>query len=463
MNLFSRSIAACVCLVLCGPIAGLAQKGETQDEHDKQIKADTERNTKYHNNADDYPANKSSAPNVPTPPARIPLTPKYTPPPPTENERRVEAARPGMEADFREAAAKANRGEVSAILDTARHYRTGFGVAPSRAKAYELYASIADRDSEAAFQAADIIFDAAHDINGPAGNKGIPVDEALAYTLMNRSALSGYKPAIDYLKYHPQHILNSTLFPQMEAYVDGVIEGRRGDISPTTVQQSDALIAQYGKQKKDGSLDRDKLAKHSRELMNAGKANLYGIGVPVDLHRAYQLLNLASVGGAFGASEQLGWAAWVGKKSDSERGHDLCYVTYEGQGQYDTDPIVDYQRALCSSLRGARTEQRTRLGYAASGGMGYPNAARVVPQAITDLAVMQMQGEGGQIDVAQGLVNLKNASDKGERNAQYLLGRIYAEGNYGLPKDPAKAAQLLQAAANAGQVGAKEYLAKTAH
>lgn len=34
----------------------------TQDEHDKQIKTDTERNTKYHNNADDYPANNPSTP-----------------------------------------------------------------------------------------------------------------------------------------------------------------------------------------------------------------------------------------------------------------------------------------------------------------------------------------------------------------------------------------------------------------
>ena len=57
MLMFQRSVAAVAVLaLLCAPAFG--QNGETQDEHDKQIKADTERNTKYHNNADDYPVNK---------------------------------------------------------------------------------------------------------------------------------------------------------------------------------------------------------------------------------------------------------------------------------------------------------------------------------------------------------------------------------------------------------------------
>src|ERR1700710_2566000 len=138
MNVFSRSIAVGVCFVLYGSVAGWAQKGETQDEHDKQIKADTERNTKYHNNADDYPSNKSSAPNVPTPPARIPLTPKSemgVDPVKAANDARVAAAQPGMARTFAEDAAKASRGYIEAILDTARHYRTGYGVRTDRDEA----------------------------------------------------------------------------------------------------------------------------------------------------------------------------------------------------------------------------------------------------------------------------------------------------------------------------------------
>ena len=47
-----------------------------QDEHDRRIKADTERNTKYHNNADDYSKRPAPTP-VRTAPARP--RPTYVP------------------------------------------------------------------------------------------------------------------------------------------------------------------------------------------------------------------------------------------------------------------------------------------------------------------------------------------------------------------------------------------------
>ena len=50
-----------------------------QEDHDRRIKADTERNTKYHNNADDYPKKTTSSPG----PARtspVRQRPAYVPP-----------------------------------------------------------------------------------------------------------------------------------------------------------------------------------------------------------------------------------------------------------------------------------------------------------------------------------------------------------------------------------------------
>jgi len=275
---------------------------------------------------------------------------------------------------------------------------------------------------------------------------------------MKNAAGRGHVQASEWLKSHPEKVRHVAGLPPMATFANDLMMAHGAGTRPTTVAESDKLIAELGKQKKDGSRDRGKLSKHGSELLEVGKANLYGVGVPVDVQRAWKLLQLADEGGDPDAAEYLAWTFYAVSSDHPRDPAGMCNMLYKGLGRYNTRPFVDYQRALCTSFSSDKPEQRERLTYAAAGGMGYPNPKFIVLQACTDLAIMRLEGEGGDEDVKGGLYSLNFAADKGEKNAQYLLGTVYEKGNYGVTKDPARAAQLYQSAAKAGQVDAQKKL-----
>src|SRR5262249_46326947 len=67
-------------------------------------------------------------------------------------------------------------------------------------------------------------------------------------------------------------------------------------------------------------------------------------------------------------------------------------------------------------------------------------AAQKEPEAIYNLGLMQMFGEGLRADVPRGLRMLERAARLGSPDAQQLLGEVLVAGLYGLKRDPERAA-----------------------
>ena len=82
-------------------------------------------------------------------------------------------------------------------------------------------------------------------------------------------------------------------------------------------------------------------------------------------------------------------------------------------------------------------------------------------EALIDLAVMQLMGEGGLVDEEEGIRNLLEAAQY-KPHAQYILSQLFANGLHGVTKDPVRARNLLVAAAQKGQPDAVRELAVSA-
>ncbi len=67
-------------------------------------------------------------------------------------------------------------------------------------------------------------------------------------------------------------------------------------------------------------------------------------------------------------------------------------------------------------------------------------AAQKEPEAIYNLGVMQILGEGFNADIARSLRTLERAARLGSPDAQQLLGEVLARGAYGTKRDPERAA-----------------------
>jgi TPR repeat protein len=67
-------------------------------------------------------------------------------------------------------------------------------------------------------------------------------------------------------------------------------------------------------------------------------------------------------------------------------------------------------------------------------------AAQKEPEAIYNLGLMQMFGEGLTANVARGLTMLERAARLGSADAQQLLGEVFERGAYGTKRDPERAA-----------------------
>ena len=172
-------LAAMALAVLFG-ISAYGQGGIVQAEHDRRIKNDSYRNTKYHNNADDYPKKSTSSP-VPARTAPVRPRPAYVPPSssptrtsvaPTINTNRsvsptvIKTEDPvliqagaqlfGKGATGDPAAPlaiirdKMNQGNVHAQYLMGRAYEEGRGLAKNNAEALRLYTAAAESNDHSA-------------------------------------------------------------------------------------------------------------------------------------------------------------------------------------------------------------------------------------------------------------------------------------------------------------------------
>ena len=428
---------------LCSSLA-LADNSNLSD-HERTIQNETEHNTKYHNNADDYPA-------------AIHITPIPEPDMPrgkTTEELRDDAAyeaairaEPDRERKFAADKRNAQSGDINAVLDLAMDYRRHFGTEYDPVAAYNLYLSIADRSSKAAFLAGDMRY---------TGQYRFPGDQVDAYLLMNKAAQAGYPEAITWLKEHPEPVRHLGEFPSMLTYADDVFwEGAVG-VQPITLEETDNIIAKGRK----GESFFNSMAKLAPKALAAGKANLYGIGVPVDLERAEELFSFAGGALYFVGEEYPVWVAWTVTPTHSRDFATMDRLLNAGSDEtIQLQPRMNYLKALlaCSLKRPDR--QREMLMESVNNFMSGSIHLTEVSQASADLGVMMLEGNGGDRDDARGIALLTSAA-KSNRNAQYILGLVYERGVHGVPKDAAMAAKLFQQAASQGQVEAIAHLNPT--
>jgi uncharacterized protein len=76
-----------------------------------------------------------------------------------------------------------------------------------------------------------------------------------------------------------------------------------------------------------------------------------------------------------------------------------------------------------------------------------------------DYAMMLLNGEGGPANVEEGKKWLRRAAEANMSHAQYVTGKMYDDGEFGVPRDPAEAHRWFLKAAQQGHTQAQVALA----
>jgi len=431
MRVFGLIATVCgASLLLCLQAPALGQSGSiTQDEHDKQIRADTERNTKYHNNANDYPVNQPST-TAPHPPST------WKPPVgPTAAELEYAASASGLGANevanFRSWMADAQKGDTRAMSEVAQDYYYGSGVKKDKDLAYQWFTGAAPGYPFAEYCLAKMLIDG--DGRTPEVERG--------YTMMSHAAERGAEQAKKFLVERPYRKTDTSEFPSMLMYGDEVFAEHKASFAP--------MPEKYMKQ----VFDKPKKAE-TGDFVRIGDMYLWGNGVPQDTARAREAYKLAYT--AQGSSDELpiseAWLAWHDRAADPAAAYavmmSLVGEKKTGEGRYLA------ALAACG-LQQPVLQRKYLVAAKESEASSHPPG-----QALVDLAVMKMQGEGGA-PMDDVLFDLQVAVAGHNRNAEYILSRLYAQGSHGVEKDPGIAQKLLQAAANHGQPNAQKALIQT--
>ena len=404
-------------------------QGQVQQQHDADLKNQNNANTKYHNNADDYPTNTA-----------------------TPGTNRSGVKRPSQSAqpiyidprwkDFDKTREAYQAGDGAAGLAFGTYYYVGSVGGMNKEFAFEVWTKVADKNAHARFLAGRMLY------NGEA----TAMDEARGIAMMKSASASGDAEAAEYLKALPIHAPASTgEFPSMLARVDDIYAREKAEM----VSNSNQL-----KWMKEAI---QSLEKHSKKIdygtySSAGNAYFYGVGVPLDLSKAKEMFlqSKAMVNPQFTHSQDES-LAWVYLRERDKNPAPFIKQAIEF-GTKHPWPRSLYLMALAACLDHKPAQQRFYLEQATT---HYDASSKAPIEAWVDLAVMQLTGEGGPLQNAQGIKNLMAASSN--RHAQFILSQILASGTHGLAKDPAKARLWLEAAAKAGQPDAVRELAGAAH
>lgn len=418
-NIARLTIAA---LLLSSPMAW-AQGGIQQQEHDKQIRADTERNTKYHNNADDYPAATDnsalakkiadgfkSAPKAPP----LPFVPSAT-----------DLAFFKALDDFK--AGDPNAGYILGM----RFYHTNYATANETALYYFL--AIQDRILPARFLAGQMLV----------AGEGAPSDYDRGLALIRSASAAGSLPATTYLKTPPARPSTVSEFPSMLTRAEDALYSK-GLIVKSSFRLDPKVIKMVEQRSPKASYF---------DYTLGGMTYLYGIGVPVDMQKAKELLLVASQKHKGDTTDEpLAWLYLAGLQKDP-----AAFQAQVGQiyPLHDNWPEEDYLHAFVACMNHQPAQQRYDLEAAIH---VTPGNYATIPEARMELALMQLTGEGGPLQEEAGRANLLATASS--RSSQYFLYRMYDKGLHGFEKDPAKAMQFLKSAAAAGQPNAIQELSQ---
>lgn len=432
---FQTCVAITVLSLLCAPVFG--QNGEVQDEHDRQIKADTKRNTEYHNNADDYPRSNSSAPNIPTPTVRIPITPKnpvYVPTMTPELQARWDSYEKVVAAE------RAGDSDAGLLLGTYQ-YKGQMGW-PSPAIALQTWLKVADRNVSARFLAGRMIY----------VGDSTPSDENRGWAMMTSAANAGNAEAKQYLAAHPR-LARTEHFPSMLTRISN------GEADGVMQEKSDMKLEKRARNLAAGKLKNPTV----EDYVDAAFMYKWGTGVPSDFTKAH---DFAVQAGKMGPSEYseadlkaiLLKYAVAHREQDPDGFRRAVAASAAIADTTQTTKDAQYMQAAVACMDHDLKKERFLLGEAVK---PIPEDRAMAPEvAHVDMALMQLSGEGGPVDEAGGMANLLAAKNNPE--AAYYLSQFIASGTHLQPKNPELARQFLEVAAKGGQPDAVKQLAATA-
>lgn len=424
-------------------------------EHERAVKAESDRNTAYHNNADDYPASDQAGNAAIA--ARIANSFKSTRTPTAAEDARRKDQEWNAEYERKEAilnrfSASAANGNLDAELAVAGMYARGEGTRPLPQHALDLYSLIGERQPDGFYYAALLLLD-----GGTAATDWMLArDEPRAISLMRKAAARGSVPARNWLAANASDTASTGApLPGIDHFFDATMRAYARSATPTDPKRNQKLLDESVKaQHFNGPTEkRDQIYSALRpNLSAAGIATLFGVGLPADPVTAEKLFTYTPTwwsrtdNPAFLAYIQ--WTAEPGTPATYHRLDDyLSDHSIPQNGSY----LVDYVRALVAAGTNNSLRERQILTAAA-------NTSSVAGiQMMVDLAAMQLEGRGGPKDEAAGLAALNTAAAKGSYNAQYVLGLIYEKGLHGVLRDTARATQLFAAAA-VGQPAAQAHL-----
>lgn len=394
-----------------------------QREHDSYIHQQTERNTRYFNNADSYP--KVTFAPLPQP-SSVNYSHELAPGPQVHMETREE--------HFAAALKLGQRGNAAALREAATCYYGGYGVGQNKAEAYALYCQAAAKDGESAMYAASLV----------SNGDGVPQDREQGIAWLRQGAKLGDATCRQQL---------DIVLPS-DAQADSAAD--KGDYTPMKFLMMDLLAGSHGRPKDEtkalGYMERMADAGVRYGTMYLADAYRHGDGVPKDLAKAEKYYAQAE---AEGEEEAAYWRASVANEATPTHPRDAAAAEERlahAQAVYDKHP-TPHGATLLGVLANARKDfaaARTWLQRAVDGGdMDYEGM----------LGILQWYGMGGPVEDAAGLKHVSAGADRGDSQANFTLGLAYEQGWHGLKQDYARATQLFEVAAAGGELKAQTRLA----
>ncbi len=404
-----------------------------QREHDSYISQQTATNTRYFNNADNYPrqdtGNYARFLN-----ARRQSNPSRGNDSAADDPVDQQSAAPRQqtaEEYYQEVKVKSAGGDLVAREKLAGCFYSGDGVRENKTEAYRLFRELSASSHKAEGMAGSMLY------NG----EGVPADRKAGVAMLKHAAVAGDQGSAEWL---------TEMFPTFEQAEASAV---RNDFKPLLNYALDVRAGKNGR-----PLDPVKAVELFQRVANAGNA------------RAFLYLGLAYMDGDGVAEDWTvaeGWFAKAYNAGDKFAAQYLGWIAERDTPQHPRDLAAFRKWAELSLKNRADAASyyemgvlEQRAGDDAKGLDWYLKSAEAGDeQAAGSAGIMKWRGVGGPVDEAGGLRLLQMASDRGNAVATYELGVGYKGGLHGLARDPAKAIALFQKAADAGLKEAQHSLA----
>ena len=409
----------------------MAQNSNLSDL-DRYIHNQSESNTRYFNNADNYPKSGGSYSQVwqnqimaahPVSRPRRDIGERYVP---TERENASATSTPASSYQWWKE--MSSKGDAAATDQLASCNYQGYGTAVNKAEAYRLWNSIQGSSEFARVMSAAMLY---------AGD-GITANEAEGMRRMRAAAAVGDKSAETWL---------------------AEVSPSAASIEKQAAQGNYIPMLNYGVWMREGEngltkdrtrgltyIEKAAVGGNARALTFAGRAYEYGDGVPEDLTKAETYLLKA-----YAAKERVTY--------------DLSALYFEHVQPLD---LVKARRYAAELLQ----HQPDATDYVLAGLIEYtagdmvaarrfwsdPGAAKA-PQALFALAGMERKGLGGPEDEAAGTRHIVAAAEAKDPQGLFEMGVMYRDGSFGFEKDPVKSTQMFQESATLGLASAQNSVA----